>query len=280
MSKIVFDPILGKLEEDPEGGGTVSFQDIQGDPHNNQQLNTVFDHKITKQLVTYATDDDAGMAKITPSSGETCLVKSTGKIHTYDGASWDAGTLGATGAIYISEGESYIYDTNKFVLLSTENAMTLNGKQDTYFATATNLSAHIADTTPHVTTAEKTAWNGKAEKAANPTANHLAKLDASGNIVDAGFGDAPSDNNIYARHNGDWCAISMPGDNERLIVQVSSSDGLLPLQGIQITVSYQNGDTPSVLTTNASGECEVYIHKGRLYTISAEAKTGYVTPSN
>lgn len=130
------------------GGGEASWGSITGTLSDQTDLNDELNGKMERVECTYAVDSD--LSVLTPLSGDTCLVKSTGKIHTYDGTTWDAGTLGATGAIYIAEGESYIYDTNKFVLLSTENAMTLNGKQDTYFATATEL-AQKADKTPKVT---------------------------------------------------------------------------------------------------------------------------------
>lgn len=150
---------------------------IGGDIDDQADLAEALNGKMGKVEITFAVDTPEQMASKSPVSGDTCLVKSTGKIHTYNDA-WDAGTLGNLGVLYIAENETYVYDTDRFVVISTDNAMTLNGKSEEHFAAKMDIPSLI----PYRTSAAQDIIDaGKQDKPTTQgTAGQVLGLDEDG----------------------------------------------------------------------------------------------------
>jgi len=112
----------------------VSFSDVTGSPAENAALNTALNSKIGKVLCTYVVDVASQLSTKTHGVGLTCICKGDGKIYTSNGSAWDSGVLGGYGIIYIAEGEQYLYSENEFIVQTSNNAHTLNGHDENYFA--------------------------------------------------------------------------------------------------------------------------------------------------
>lgn len=121
-----------RVNVQPSGAGT-SWGGIDGDITDQTDLAEALNGKTGRLDVTFVVDTTEQLATKTAVMGDTAIVKTTGKIHTY-GSTWDGGVNGEYGVIYIGENEQYVWDTTKFVLISTEDAKTLNGKDEGYFA--------------------------------------------------------------------------------------------------------------------------------------------------
>lgn len=122
-----------RVNVQPSAAG-ISWGGIDGDISDQTDLAAVLNAKTGKMNVTFVVNTTEQLATKTAATGDTAVVKTTGKLHTYDGEAWDGGVNGEYGVIYIAENEQYMWDTSKFVLISTDNAMTLNGKSESYFA--------------------------------------------------------------------------------------------------------------------------------------------------
>lgn len=121
-----------RVNVQPSGAGT-SWGGIDGDIADQTDLAKALNGKTGRLNVTFVVDTTEQLATKTAVMGDTAIVKTTGKMHTY-GSTWDGGVNGKYGVIYIGENEQYVWDTTKFVLISTEDAKTLNGKDEGYFA--------------------------------------------------------------------------------------------------------------------------------------------------
>lgn len=121
-----------RVNVQPSGAGT-SWGGIDGDIADQTDLAKALNGKTGRLNVTFVVDTTEQLATKTAVMGDTAIVKTTGKMHTY-GSAWDGGVNGKYGVIYIGENEQYVWDTTKFVLISTEDAKTLNGKDEGYFA--------------------------------------------------------------------------------------------------------------------------------------------------
>lgn len=121
-----------RVNVQPSGAGT-SWGGIDGDIADQTDLAEALNGKTGRFDVTFVVDTTEQLATKTAVMGDTAIVKTTGKMHTY-GSTWDGGVNGEYGVIYIGENEQYVWDTTKFVLISTEDAKTLNGKDEGYFA--------------------------------------------------------------------------------------------------------------------------------------------------
>ena len=121
-----------RVNVQPSGAGT-SWGGIDGDIADQTDLAEALNGKTGRLDVTFVVDTTEQLATKTAVMGDTAIVKTTGKMHTY-GSTWDGGVNGKYGVIYIGENEQYVWDTTKFVLISTEDAKTLNGKDEGYFA--------------------------------------------------------------------------------------------------------------------------------------------------
>lgn len=121
-----------RVNVQPSGAGT-SWGGIDGDIADQTDLAEALNGKTGRFDVTFVVDTTEQLATKTAVMGDTAIVKTTGKMHTY-GSAWDGGVNGEYGVIYIGENEQYVWDTTKFVLISTEDAKTLNGKGEEYFA--------------------------------------------------------------------------------------------------------------------------------------------------
>lgn len=121
-----------RVNVQPSGAGT-SWGGIDGDIADQTDLAEALNGKTGRLYVTFVVDTTEQLATKTAVMGDTAIVKTTGKMHTY-GSAWDGGVNGEYGVIYIGENEQYVWDTTKFVLISTEDAKTLNGKDEGYFA--------------------------------------------------------------------------------------------------------------------------------------------------
>ena len=121
-----------RVNVQPSGAGT-SWGGIDGDIADQTDLAKALNGKTGRFDVTFVVDTTEQLATKTAVMGDTAIVKTTGKMHTY-GNTWDGGVNGEYGVIYIGENEQYVWDTTKFVLISTEDAKTLNGKDEGYFA--------------------------------------------------------------------------------------------------------------------------------------------------
>lgn len=121
-----------RVNVQPSGAGT-SWGGIDGDIADQTDLAEALNGKTGRLDVTFVVDTTEQLATKTAVMGDTAIVKTTGKMHTY-GSTWDGGVNGEYGVIYIGENEQYVWDTTKFVLISTEDAKTLNGKDEGYFA--------------------------------------------------------------------------------------------------------------------------------------------------
>lgn len=62
-------------------------------------------------------------------------------------------------------------------------------------------------------------------------------------------------------------------DTEKLHIYLSSSDGLLDVEGIEVNIAFADGGQETV-TTDANGYAEVSIAKGRVYTVSVAQQGG------
>lgn len=58
-------------------------------------------------------------------------------------------------------------------------------------------------------------------------------------------------------------------------IKLQSSDGELQLQGIQVTVSFDDGSPAQTLMADAQGECMVTVEKGTVVTVAPVDQTGY-----
>lgn len=121
-----------RVNVQPSGAGT-SWGGIDGDIADQTDLAKALNGKTGRLDITFVVDTTEQLATKTAVMGDTAIVKTTGKMHTY-GSTWDGGVNGEYGVIYIGENEQYVWDTTKFVLISTEDAKTLNGKDEGYFA--------------------------------------------------------------------------------------------------------------------------------------------------
>ena len=121
-----------RVNVQPSGAGT-SWGGIDGDIADQTDLPEALNGQTGRLDVTFVVDTTEQLATKTAVMGDTAIVKTTGKMHTY-GSTWDGGVNGEYGVIYIGENEQYVWDTTKFVLISTEDAKTLNGKDEGYFA--------------------------------------------------------------------------------------------------------------------------------------------------
>jgi len=66
------------------------------------------------------------------------------------------------------------------------------------------------------------------------------------------------------------------GDEELLHIVVSSSDGLLPVSGIGVNVTFDDGSATLQLTTNASGVASATIAKEKTFNVVPSDQTGYL----
>ena len=71
--------------------------------------------------------------------------------------------------------------------------------------------------------------------------------------------------NLFANYAGT--------DTEKVYVQLASSDGLLTLEGIEVTANFSDGGIETK-EADANGRCVFDIAKGRVYTISVEQQGG------
>lgn len=165
-------------DEDPLPPQELAWGDITGDIEDQDDLATVLNGKAGKATVTFVVDTTEQLVTKTAAAGNTAIVKTTGKLHTYDGEAWNAGVNGEYGVIYIGENEQYVWDTTKFVLVSTEDAKTLNGKSEEHFAAKTD----IPSLTPYRTSeAQDIIDAGKQDKpATSGTAGQVLGLDENG----------------------------------------------------------------------------------------------------
>ncbi len=125
-------PLWQRTNVQPSNAG-ISWGGVDGNITDQTDLANALNGKAGKATVTFVVDTTEQLATKTAVTGDTAIVKTTGKLHTY-GTAWDGGVNGEYGVIYLGENEQYVWDTTKFVLISTDNAMTLNGKSESYFA--------------------------------------------------------------------------------------------------------------------------------------------------
>lgn len=64
------------------------------------------------------------------------------------------------------------------------------------------------------------------------------------------------------------------GDVEKIHINVSSSDGELDVDGLQVSLSIEGGTT-TILECDEDGNCEAEVAKNTVYTISVADRTGY-----
>lgn len=126
-------PLWQRTNVQPSNAG-ISWGGVDGNIADQTDLANALNGKAGKTTVTFVVNTTEQLAIKTAAAGNTAIVKTTGKLHTYDGDVWDGGVNGEYGVIYVGENEQYVWDTTKFVLISTEDAKTLNGKSESYFA--------------------------------------------------------------------------------------------------------------------------------------------------
>lgn len=126
-------PLWQRTNVQPSNAG-ISWGGVDGNITDQTDLANALNGKAGKATVTFVVDTTEQLATKTAATGDTAIVKTTGKLHTYGSEAWDGGVNGEYGVIYLGEAEQYMWDTTKFVLVSTEDAKTLNGKSESYFA--------------------------------------------------------------------------------------------------------------------------------------------------
>lgn len=69
-------------------------------------------------------------------------------------------------------------------------------------------------------------------------------------------------------------------DKENVYINVSSSDNKLTLEGLQVSVYFEDTHSTQILTCDANGDCNISIDKGKVFTISVPNQSGYYHPAS
>lgn len=75
-------------------------------------------------------------------------------------------------------------------------------------------------------------------------------------------------------------ASFVSADKENVYINVSSSDGLLTVEGLQVSVYFEDTQQTQLLTCDANGDCSISIDKGRVFTLSVGNQAGYYHPAS
>lgn len=65
------------------------------------------------------------------------------------------------------------------------------------------------------------------------------------------------------------------GDNETIYIQLQSSDGELDVEGLQVSVAFEDGSPTQTLTADEDGKCSISIEKNKVVTLSVADQLGY-----
>lgn len=218
-------------------GETTSFAEIGGNATDNASLATALNGRIAKVSCTYAVDEASQLSTKAHGAGYTCLCKGDGKIYTSDGTAWNGGVLGLLGVLYIAESETYVYDTNKFVLISTDNAKTLNGHNENYFAKESE-AAKKSGSYPSMTVGSANNLNGYHKV----NASYLRRTSAGSESIGSGVAQIRSLKGNSIVWNQKYNDIEPTSISARKYIKSEAVNGV-------VTRTYLTGDGNSVTYT-------------------------------
>lgn len=67
----------------------------------------------------------------------------------------------------------------------------------------------------------------------------------------------------------------MAGNNETIYIQLQSSDGELDVEGLQVSVAFEDDSPTQTLTADEDGKCDISIEKNKVVTLSVADQLGY-----